>query len=212
MAGRAHLVYRWGVRRVSLLFVALLVAGGDVARAAGDVESYAVRISGLVDPAKLATLGARGANPRVEKYVAILAEGKADGVAPKKVAAKAVALVGMKGGAAKLTAEAMVRNLTIAERLGCLDSEGLGDMRRGQAPTVRRGPYRGEKLSVDHIIPRAVVPELDNVTANLELMPLEMNEGKNAKIGARQVDLARKLHKAGLLSSEGLKAVERKGK
>jgi len=85
-------------------------------------------------------------------------------------------------------------------------------MHRGEAPTVHRGPYRGEKLSVDHIIPRAVVPELDNVIANLELMPLRVNEGKNAKIGARQVDLARKLHRAGLLSSEGLKAVERHGK
>jgi hypothetical protein len=30
---------------------------------------------------------------------------------------------------------------------------------------------------VDHIIPRAVVPELDNVIANLELMPLHLNEG-----------------------------------
>jgi hypothetical protein len=194
------------------LFVALLVAGGVAARAAGDVESYATRISSLVDPAKLATMGARGANSRVEKYVAIMAEGKADGVAPKKVAGKAMAIVGMKGSAAKLTAEAMVRNLTIAERLGCLDSDGLGEMHRGQAPTVHRGPYRGEKLSVDHIIPRAVVPELDNVIANLELMPLKMNEGENAKIGARQLDLARKLHKAGLLSSGGVKAVEKSGK
>lgn len=202
----------WGVRRVSLLSLVLLLAGGGVARAAGDVEGYAQRISSLVEPAKLATLGARGAIPRVEKYVAILAEGRANGAAPKKVAAKAVAIVGMKGGAAKLTAEAMVRNLTIAERLGCLDSEGLGEMRRGQAATVRRGPYKGEKLSVDHIIPRAVVPELDNEIANLELMPLRMNEGKNAKVGARQVDLARKLHKAGLLSSEGLKAVEKSEK
>ncbi len=64
---------------------------------------------------------------------------------------------------------------------------------------------------MDHIIPLKVVPELDNVIANLELMPLRMNEGKNAKIGARQVDLARKLHKAGLLSSEGLRAVEKSG-
>ena len=64
----------------------------------------------------------------------------------------------------------------------------------------------------NHIIPRVVVPELDNVIANLELMPLKMNEGKNAKIGARQVALARKLHKAGLLGAQGLAAVERKGK
>jgi hypothetical protein len=30
----------------------------------------------------------------------------------------------MRGEAAKLTAEAMVRNLTIAERLGCMGAEG----------------------------------------------------------------------------------------
>jgi hypothetical protein len=77
---------------------------------------------------------------------------------------------------------------------------------------VRKGPYAGDELSVDHIIPRAVAPELDNVIANLELMPLKLNEGKNDKIGARQLDLARKLRKAGLLSPEGLKAVEQRNK
>ena len=33
---------------------------------------------------------------------------------------------------------------------------------------------------MDHIIPRAVVPELDHVIANLELMPLRLNERKNS--------------------------------
>jgi hypothetical protein len=53
------------------------------------------------------------------------------------------------------------------------------------------------------------VPELDNVIANLELMPLRMNESKNNKVGARQRDLAKKFHDAGLLSSKGLEAVLR---
>ena len=202
----------WGLKRIVRLLLGWVIVGAAAAGLAGDVERFAINISSLVDPAKLVTLGARGANAHVEKYVALLAEAKAAGAAPKKVAARAVALVGMKGKAGKLTAEAMVRNLVIAERLGCLDPDGLREMHKGEAATVHRGPYRGEKLSVDHIIPRAVVPELDNVIANLELLPLKMNEDKNAKIGARQVDLARKLHKAGLLSSEGLKAVERNGK
>jgi hypothetical protein len=60
---------------------------------------------------------------------------------------------------------------------------------------------------VDHLIPRDVCPELDCVIANLELMPLRMNESKNDKIGARQVDLAKKLNAAGLLSKAGLEAV-----
>jgi hypothetical protein len=39
---------------------------------------------------------------------------------------------------------------------------------------------------VDHIVPRAVVPELDNVIANLERRPLRANERKNDRIGERQ--------------------------
>ena len=113
----------------------------------------------------------------------------------------------VSGGQTGADRAALLRNLDIAEKLGCLDAEGMAEMRKGKAPTVRRGPYKGDQLSVDHIIPRAVVPELDNVIANLEFMPLRMNESKNDKLGARQTDLARKFNKAGLLSDEGLKAV-----
>ena len=52
----------------------------------------------------------------------------------------------------------------------------------GTSIELARGPYKGRELSVDHIIPRAVVPELDNVIANLELLALRLNEQKNAKI------------------------------
>jgi len=192
-----------------LVLAAQLFAGALGAWAAGaaGVESWARQVSSLVDPAKLATLGPRGANPRVQKYVALLAGGRGAGAPPETVVARAVALVGMKGEAAKLTAEAMLRNLVIAERLGCLDAEGMAAMRRGKAPTITKGPYRGDRTSVDHIIPRAVAPELDTVIANLEVMPLRMNESKNAKIGARQVDLARKFRAAGLLSAAGLVVV-----
>ena len=86
---------------------------------------------------------------------------------------------------------------------------GLAEMRKGKSPTVRKGPYKGDQLSVDHIIPKAVCPELDNVIANLELMPLRMNESKNAKIGSRQRSLAMQLREAGLLPSVGFKAVFR---
>ncbi len=82
-------------------------------------------------------------------------------------------------------------------------------MRQGRAARVRRGPYNGDRLSADHIIPRAVVPELDDVIANLELMPPRMNESKNAIVGQRQRALAEKFHEAGLLSADGLKAVRR---
>ena len=62
--------------------------------------------------------------------------------------------------------------------------------------------------TIGHRCPRAVVLELDNVIANLELMPARMNSSKRDRVGDRQIDLARKLRKAGLLSERGLKAVE----
>jgi len=174
------------------------------------VNNNAKTIAPLVDPAKLRTLKAdRAANPRVQKYVYWLATAQTKGADPKTVASEAVALAGMKGDAAKLTVDAMLRNLDRATKLGCLDTDGLLAMRQGKAPTVRSGPYAGDKLSVDHIIPRAIVPELDKVIANLELMPLRMNEGKSAQIGSRQIDLARKFHSAGLLSAKGFSAVDR---
>jgi hypothetical protein len=124
------------------------------------------------------------------------------------VAAEAVAIAGYRNAAAKLTREALVRNHEIADKLGCLDPEGLAEMRRGKAATVRRGPCKGDQLSVHHIIPRAVVRELDNVIANLELMPLRVNEKKNDKIGGRQRSLAKQPFEAGLLSRTGLKVVQ----
>jgi hypothetical protein len=185
-----------------LFLVPLLLA------VAACAEDFAGKIAPLIDPANLATLGKRGADSRVQKCVYWLAEARINGQPPKKVAQAAVSNAGYCKKAAALTKAELLRNLDIAEKLGCLDADGMAKMRRGDAPTVRKGPYAGEIASVDHIIPRAVAPELDNVIANLELLPLKVNESKNDKIGDRQKHLAKKFHAAGLLSDAGLKAVE----
>jgi hypothetical protein len=69
------------------------------------------------------------------------------------------------------------------------------------------GRHYKARLGLRHIISHAVVPELDKVIANLELMPMRMNAGKSDKIGERQVDLGKKLLNAGLLSKEGWQAI-----
>jgi hypothetical protein len=175
----------------------------------GCADTIRGALTSLCDPAKIATITSeRGANPRVRKIAYWLERARRDGRDPSTEMQEVMSAVGW-GGTAKgqLTAEAMVRNRLIAERLGCLDEEGMIDLRSGRAPTIRNGPYTGDKLSVDHIIPRSVCIELDTTLANLELMPLRMNRSKSNFVGERQVDLARKLHAAGLLSSEGLQAV-----
>ena len=187
---------------IVLILCACLQACGEPA------SRHARLIKPLIEPAKLATLGERGTNSRVQKITALLWKAKQAGEDPAKVAAESVNLIGW-GGSAKgeLTAKAMVRNLTIAERLGSVTPADIEEMSRGRATEVRKGPYAGEVLSVDHIIPRSIAPELDNVIANLELMPLTLNQRKGNSVTARQTDLARKLHAEGLLSDDGLRRV-----
>jgi hypothetical protein len=165
----------------------------------------AAQVAALIDPLKLSTLRERGANPRIQKITAILWTAKAAGKNPESIATQAVAQIGW-GGTEKgnLTAAAILRNLDIAEKLGAITPEDISAMRHGKAATVRKGPYTGDLLSVDHIIPRAVVPELDNVICNLELLPLKLNQTKGDKISDRQRDLAKKIYAAGLLASHEL--------
>ena len=198
-------------RGLIIALLALVVAStfprAEAAARPGSSD-YAAAIASLIDPAKLKTLGRRGANPRVQKCVYWLAAAGRDGRKPDKILDAALAQVGGYGKeAARLTKDALLRNLDIADKLGCLDDAGLAEMRRGKAATVRKGPYKGDQLSVDHIIPRAVAPELDNVIANLELMPQRMNSGKRDRIGERQRSLAKDLYRAGLLSRKGLETV-----
>ena len=188
------------LRILVVLLLTCAFAGADTIREA---------LVNLCDQAKIATITAeRGANPRVRKICYWLEMARQDGRDPSNEMREVMVAVGW-GESAKgdLTRDAMVRNRVIAERLGCLEEAGMADLRGGKAPTIRTGPYAGDKLSVDHVIPRAVCPELDTTLANLELMPMRMNSSKSDSIGERQVDMARKFHAAGLLSQPGLDAV-----
>lgn len=185
---------------ITLLLATVSASGQDAVR---------IALASLTDPAKIATLESdRAANPRVRKITYWLEIGRREGRPPESEMAAAMDAIGW-GNTAKgqLTAAAMARNRTIAERLGCLDDEGMENLRRGRAPVIKRGPYAGEKLTVDHIIPRAVAPALDKVLANLELMPHSLNIRKGAKVGQRQTDLANKLQAAGLLTPEDHAAI-----
>ena len=84
------------------------------------------------------------------------------------------------------------RQRVILESLRCFDEAGMIKLRKGNAPTITKGPYTGEIVNGDHIIPRSVCPELDNAFYNLEMMPLTLNQRRSAKISTRQIDLAKR--------------------
>ncbi len=176
-----------------LLSVPLLVLGDNTTAA----------VANLTDPAKLATLsGDRAANDRMLKCVAWLSEARASGKEPQQIIVEAQKFNGETGRHAEMVRDALLRNLDIAEKLGCLTPENVALMKRGRSPQITRGPYAGEIAEIDHVVPIAVVPELGKEMANLELMPRTLNRRKGAKMGQRQWDYTRRFMEAGVISRE----------
>ena len=188
-----------------LFFVFLLNSCGK----AEERNEFAANLAPLLDPAKLDSLkGKRAATPRLRKVCYWLEMARREGRAPGEVIDQAHALL-TPHSAKRLQCQkgSLVRNRIILERLGCLDEAGMTKLRKGNAPTITKGPYAGEIVTSDHIIPRSVTSELDNTLYNLEMMPLILNQRKAAEVTQRQIDLAKRWNKYGLLSDKGLRAV-----
>ena len=188
-----------------LFFVFLLNSCGK----AEERNKFAGNLAPLLDPAKLDSLkGKRAATPRLRKACYWLEMARREGRDPGEVIDQAHALLTLHSAKRlKFQKDSLVRNRVILERLGCLDEAGMTKLRKGNAPTITKGPYAGEIVTGDHIIPRSVTPELDNTLYNLEMMPLTLNQKKAAKVTQRQIDLAKRWNKDGLLSDKGLRAV-----
>lgn len=174
----------------------------------GETDPAAI-LTPLLDPQMLDVLkGDRAANSRLRRMMFWLETARNDGNDPEAVIRKAQRDAGYAGSPrADADRESLLRNRTILERLGCLDAAGMASLRKGTSPRITRGPYAGDVVEVDHIIPRALTPELDERLYNLEFMPSRLNQQKAASIGVRQRQLAERWRKAGLLSEAGLRAV-----
>jgi hypothetical protein len=158
----------------------------------------------LSDPARLADLGERGANPRLNKIVYWLDQANHRGMAPKTTIRLALSLNFTPQPKAALVADSLLRNYGIAEDLGLFTLDNLAHLRRGQTATVTRGPYRGEGVEIDHIVPLSLAPELGNELANLEMLPRSLNRHKSNRVGERQLSHAQRLQQAGLLTTESM--------
>jgi len=84
----------------------------------------------------------------------------------------------------------------------------MAELRNCGSPTITKGKHAGDSVALDQVLPRAVVPELAARFYNLEAIPAKENLAKSAKIEERELLLARRWAKDGLLSAEGLAAVE----
>jgi hypothetical protein len=165
-------------------------------------------VANLSDPAKLATLSERGANPRLIKIVYWLDAARNRGLPPELAVDLAQVKNGTRDPRASLVRQSLLRNLKIADGLALFTPENKERMRNGRAPVVMRGPYAGSKIEVDHIVPLSLAKEAGNELANLEMMPQPLNRRKSNRVGERQLSHAQRLFDAGLLSRESLNRVQ----
>lgn len=185
-------------------------AAPPISRVPRDALGQAVyAIAAQSDPAKLVTLGSRGANPRLKRIVFYLAQARDAGADPARVIEDAQKANGSAGTPrAALVKSSLLRNLKIADGLGLLTASNRAALRHGAAPVVTRGPYAGQRAEVDHIVPRSLARDLDHELANLEMLPARLNRQKGARVGERQLDYARRFQAAGLLPAGSFARVQ----
>jgi hypothetical protein len=200
------------LRRKALSIVCLVgIFAGGLVWQFGPFQAVFV-IANLSDPKKLATLGERAANPRLNKIVYWLHE--ADGWLMSSETAVGLAqfINGTGDPRASLVKESLLRNLKIADELGLLTDDNKKLLRNGKAAVVTKGPKAGSKAEIDHIVPYSLAPEAGNELANLEMMPQEMNRAKSNRVGSRHLSHAEKLYSAGLITKESLAKVRARAK
>jgi hypothetical protein len=174
-------------------------------------EAIAKQILGpLLDPVKVATLkGDRPANQRLYKILHWLEIARQRGGDVPAIMDTAQAAAGYGGTAeARAVKQAVIWSRAKLEEFGCFTDAGLAELRRGGSPTITRGDHAGEDIALDHVLPRSIVPELAGKFYNLEAITAKANRKKSAKITAREVELARRWNRDGLLSADGLAAIE----
>ena len=201
------------IARLSIAIFAAVMATATAADPATPDEIAKVALAPLLDPAKVKTLkGDRPANPRLYKVLYWLEAARRAGGNQNTVidtAQAATGYAGTKGAAAdKLAILWSARRL---EEFGCFDAAGMAELRKGNSPTITKGEHAGDSIALDHVLLRAIVPELAARFYNLEAIPSKLNGKKSAKITDREVKLAQRWNREGLLSAAGLAAVVKAG-
>jgi len=196
-----------------LTLLLLLPSIGVRAEEAIDDSTPAKAIASLTNPKKLATLeGERASNSRLQKclYWVEVDQRAEGGMKFYPLIMRSLELNGEKDtpyGNAILGS--LFENYRLANKMGLFTSEGMNELRQGKSATITQGEYAGQEATADNYIPRSVCPELDNQIFNLRLLPSKLNSSKGDKVNKEKVEFAEELNKGGLLSAQGLEAVNK---
>jgi len=150
----------------------------------------------------------REANDLLLMSVALLIEAEDKGADPGEILRVAERVNNTPVNYSDLLTESLLRNIKIARELELDTPTNLALMAEGKSPIVGAGPYAGEKIEVDHIVPRSLAPDLDNLLINLEMMPRTLNRKKSNKVTERAYSMAKRFFEAGVMTPESWETVE----
>jgi hypothetical protein len=73
---------------------------------------------------------------------------------------------------------------------------------------VRTDTGSSKLLTTGEETPKMLAMKLDDVIANVAVLPFKLKESRSSKVRDRHREMLKRLHAAGLMSETGLKAVE----
>ncbi len=158
-------------------------------------------VGSLIDPARLATITTRsGVTTRTHKLLAYLYQHEAAGGDIAGVLKKAA---GRDSGIfdAKIDIAQIQKTYHQAKEWGIFDDAGnIERMQHERAPTITRGPYAGQFVEVDHIIPWSRAPETRTTFGNLRYLPEKVNQARSDTLDADMIEKVNEYAKRGLLT------------
>lgn len=195
--------------RLLLFLAALSVPLAPAAPETPDAIASEI-LAPLLDPAKVDTLkGDRPINSRLYRVFYWLETARRAGGKPDEVLSTAQAAAGYAGTArANADRQCIIWSAGRLMEFGCFTPSGMEKLRKGGSPIITAGPHTGETIALDHVLPCSIVPELAARFYNLEAIPAGANLSKSNKIEKRELDLARRWERGGLLSRRSLAAIE----
>ena len=93
----------------------------------------------------------------------------------------------------------LLKNFRRMVRFGCVTPENLLQLKMGYSATITTGRYKGQKMEVDHVVPKALMPSLAKDFANLCFQPHRINRSKSDFVARAQLRAVKVFARNGLV-------------
>ncbi len=147
-----------------------------------------IALSSQINPAKIATLkNDNASNIRLNKCAYWMHKATLHGLDLGQLITQAMMRYEDTDKRRAITKCSLLKNYKRMVRFGCFSDENLPQLRRGNSATITKGTYTGQKMEVDHVVPKSLMPTLAKDFANLCYQPHRINREKSDAVARAQL-------------------------